>query len=164
MSRILTAGTTPLENYVSLKKYALATGVPPCLYRAGARIAGIAFPVVEGVEFLDPAVQPEVDRIADAYRESVPLIGADAGQYATLTFGQRLRELMARRGITQYRLAQRIGVRQARVSLWLSGTGTPGYDQMEVLCQVLDVPFFVLVGTHREEVEVEVEPSAPTGS
>jgi transcriptional regulator with XRE-family HTH domain len=57
-----------------------------------------------------------------------------------LTWREKLDVAMRDRQLTQYRLAKETGLRQSRISLWLSGTGEPSLEEWGLLCRALDVP------------------------
>jgi len=54
----------------------------------------------------------------------------------TVAFGQRLKAAMKNAGMTQYDLAQRLGVQQITVCRWATGATSPSGRAMDALCEI----------------------------
>lgn len=59
-------------------------------------------------------------------------------------------KLMENRNVTQKELAEYIGVSQATVSNWISGTKTPRMDKIDKICNFFDVSRSRLMGLDEE--------------
>ena len=57
----------------------------------------------------------------------------------TLNFSEILQEIMIEKNLSQTALAEKIGIKQSQVSEWLKGKSKPGYDNLRLLCENLDV-------------------------
>lgn len=55
------------------------------------------------------------------------------------SFGALLTELLEKRGMRQYKLAEEIGIEPANVSKWVNGGGFPERPNYLSMCRVLDV-------------------------
>lgn len=58
-----------------------------------------------------------------------------------------LSNLLYERGITQREFANRMGVSAPTVSAWCSGTKTPRLENIDKMCEILDVSRSYLLGT-----------------
>ena len=63
---------------------------------------------------------------------------------------QRLRELRARHGLTQDRVAKELGVHESAVSRWESGTRFPTGEDLVVLSDLFQVSIDYLLGRPRQ--------------
>ena len=63
---------------------------------------------------------------------------------------KRIQQLRKDAGLSQEQLAERLGVSRQAVGKWESGQGSPGFDRLTGLCEVLDVTMSQLLG---EEVK-----------
>lgn len=61
-------------------------------------------------------------------------------------FNKRLREMRMRRGFTQPKMADSIGVALRSYQCYETGTRTPSYDLLIRIADVLDVPTDYLLG------------------
>jgi transcriptional regulator with XRE-family HTH domain len=66
----------------------------------------------------------------------------------SVTWREKLQQVMDDRGLSQYKLAEATGIRQPRISTWLSGKGEPGLDQWGRMCRALDVPLSTFLPDH----------------
>lgn len=58
-----------------------------------------------------------------------------------------LSNLLYERGITQREFANRMGVSAPTVSAWCSGTKTPRLENIDKMCEILDISRSYLLGT-----------------
>lgn len=69
-------------------------------------------------------------------------------------FAQRLKQAMADRSITMYRLAKELGVHQTTIKNWLDGKGEPHLRQLQQIARILDADIIYLIsGQTSAEVE-----------
>lgn len=59
--------------------------------------------------------------------------------------GERIRRARARRGFTQYTLADRIGVNQSAVARWETGSRKPRYEHLSDIAKALGLSVARLV-------------------
>lgn len=55
-----------------------------------------------------------------------------------MSFGKNIAEFMKLKNMGQTELAQRVGVVQSAVSLWINGKREPDYKTLFKLCEILD--------------------------
>ncbi len=56
-----------------------------------------------------------------------------------MNFIEILEDIMIENGLNQTTLAKAIGVKQSQVSEWLKGKSKPGYDNLKLICEKLDI-------------------------
>lgn len=66
---------------------------------------------------------------------------------------ERLKEAMARKGLTVSKLAIRSGITERMIRYYISGHSDPGRYSLERMCGALDVSADWLVGTENKEEE-----------
>lgn len=64
------------------------------------------------------------------------------------TFQERLKELRKAQNLKQSELAEKLGVSMYTVSVWERGERKPEYDNLDALCDVLNVNLGYLLGTN----------------
>lgn len=64
------------------------------------------------------------------------------------TFQERLKELRKAQNLKQSELAEKLGVSMYTVSVWERGERKPEYDNLDALCEVLNVNLGYLLGTN----------------
>lgn len=70
-----------------------------------------------------------------------------------LSFGDRLRECRAEKGLTQTRLAARLSVTQSTIGKYERGALQPNLEMLVQLCKVLEVSADYLLGLESETGE-----------
>lgn len=70
-----------------------------------------------------------------------------------MTFGERLLEYRNRVGLSQERLAEKIGVTRQTVSKWETNQSTPDFDKIVPLCEVLGITTEELIKGEKNETE-----------
>lgn len=58
-----------------------------------------------------------------------------------------LKKLREKAGISQYKLAELMGVSQSTIGMWESGKNKPEYSNLQKLATIFNVPFDELIGT-----------------
>lgn len=66
-------------------------------------------------------------------------------------FGERMKELRKRRGLTQEELAVRLNVVRQTVSKWEKGLSVPDADMLQKMAEILDTDVSELLGGERRE-------------
>ncbi len=56
-----------------------------------------------------------------------------------MNFIEILEDIMIENSLNQTALANAIGVKQSQVSEWLKGKSKPGYDNLKLICEKLDI-------------------------
>lgn len=67
-----------------------------------------------------------------------------------MNFIEILKEIMIENNLTQTAFAKIIGIKQSQVSEWLKGKSKPGYDNLKLICQKLDISANRLLGLNNE--------------
>ena len=67
-----------------------------------------------------------------------------------MNFIEILKEIMIENNLTQTAFAKIIGIKQSQVSEWLKGKSKPGYDNLKMICQKLDISANRLLGLNNE--------------
>ena len=66
-----------------------------------------------------------------------------------LTFSEILQEIMIEKSLNQSELASKLDIKQSQVSEWLKGKSKPGYDDLKLLCENLNIPAEKVLGIDR---------------
>lgn len=66
-----------------------------------------------------------------------------------LTFSEILQEIMIEKSLNQSELASKLGIKQSQVSEWLKGKSKPGYDNIKLLCENLNISAERVLGIDR---------------
>ncbi len=74
-----------------------------------------------------------------------------------LTIGKVIRELRTKRGMSQEKLAEHMGVAPQSVSKWERGEGYPDITFLIPLAEFFDVPLDVLMGRDEEKTEMRIQ-------
>lgn len=65
-----------------------------------------------------------------------------------MTIGERILELVQKRGMTQKEFSECTGIPQSTMSSWRGKKQNPAMDKLKVICDVLDMdPYFLISGT-----------------
>ncbi|WP_422122289.1 helix-turn-helix domain-containing protein [Planococcus sp. X10-3] len=67
-------------------------------------------------------------------------------------FGQILRYLREHDGLSMLSLGEKLGTSASRIKSWENGDSVPSVKWVVALCEVLDVPYEVLLETEKEEI------------
>jgi len=67
-------------------------------------------------------------------------------------FAERLKELRERRGLSQYKLAELLGVSPSTVAAWEVGRNEPSYDMLRKIADVFEVSVDYLLGKTDEPI------------
>ena len=74
-------------------------------------------------------------------------------------FGERIRELRKERGITNYEMAERLGISRNTLTNWERGTKEPhSVEILEEMAKVLNVPLEILL-VDKKTVNLENNPA-----
>ena len=69
-----------------------------------------------------------------------------------MTIGERILELIRRKGMTQKEFSLRTGISQSTISEWRTKRLNPGSDKIMVICDVLEVdPYYLVSGTEGQK-------------
>lgn len=63
-----------------------------------------------------------------------------------IKLAERLKELMQEKGVNQKQLSEKIGIKQGRISKWLSGENYPSLENLWKLADYFDVSLDILTG------------------
>ena len=74
-----------------------------------------------------------------------------------MTLGERLLECRTNIGMSQERLAEKIGVSRQTISKWETNQSTPEFDKILPLCEVLGITTEELIKGEKEEKNAELE-------
>lgn len=75
------------------------------------------------------------------------------------SFGERIRELRKERGITNYEMAERLGISRNTLTNWERGEKEPhSVEILEEMAKVLNVPLEILL-VDEKEVNIENNPA-----
>lgn len=75
------------------------------------------------------------------------------------SFGERIRELRKERGITNYEMAERLGISRNTLTNWERGEKEPhSVEILEEMAKVLNVPLEILL-VEEKEVNLENNPA-----
>ena len=78
-------------------------------------------------------------------------------------FSLELKKQREKRGLSQYKLAQQLGVSQATVGMWESGKRDPSFPVLRTICEFFGVSADQFLGLPTAEVqERSVQPVLPT--
>lgn len=66
-----------------------------------------------------------------------------------LTFPEILQEIMIEKSLNQVQLAQLLNIKQSQISEWLKGKSKPGYDNIKLICETLNVSADRILGLDR---------------
>ena len=67
-----------------------------------------------------------------------------------MEFTKILKDIMDEKNLNQTQIAQKIGIKQAQISEWLSGKAKPGYDTLKNMAINLDLSANYLLGLEDE--------------
>lgn len=56
-----------------------------------------------------------------------------------LSFPEILQEIMIEKSLNQVQLAQLLKIKQSQISEWLKGKSKPGYDNIKLICETLNI-------------------------
>lgn len=74
-----------------------------------------------------------------------------------MTFGERLLEYRNREGLSQEKLAEKVGVTRQTVSKWETNQSVPDFDKIIPLCEALEISTEELIKGEKEEKNAELE-------
>ena len=74
-----------------------------------------------------------------------------------MTFGERLLEYRNRKGLSQEKLAEKVGVTRQTVSKWETNQSVPDFDKIIPLCETLGISTEELIKGEKEEKNAELE-------
>lgn len=74
-----------------------------------------------------------------------------------ITFGERLLEYRNREGLSQEKLAEKVGVTRQTVSKWETNQSVPDFDKIIPLCEALEISTEELIKGEKEEKNAELE-------
>ena len=74
-----------------------------------------------------------------------------------MTFGERLLEYRNREGLSQEKLAEKVGVTRQTVSKWETNQSVPDFDKIIPLCEALGISTEELIKGEKEEKNTELE-------
>lgn len=66
-----------------------------------------------------------------------------------LTFPEILQEIMIEKSLNQVQLAQLLNIKQSQISEWLKGKSKPGYDNIKLICETLNISADRILGLDR---------------
>lgn len=66
-----------------------------------------------------------------------------------LTFPEILQEIMIEKSLNQVQLAQLLSIKQSQISEWLKGKSKPGYDNIKLICETLNISADRILGLDR---------------
>ena len=73
-----------------------------------------------------------------------------------MTIGERVKELIVERGMTQKQFSERTGIPQSTISDWKSKKLNPASDKIAIICEVLEIdPSLLLSGSSGIKYESE---------
>lgn len=73
-----------------------------------------------------------------------------------MTLGERLLEYRNRVGLSQEKLAEKVGVTRQTVSKWETNQSTPDFDKIIPLCEILDITTEELIKGKKKEKNVKL--------
>ena len=74
-----------------------------------------------------------------------------------MTFGERLLEYRTHEGLSQEKLAEKVGVTRQTVSKWETNQSVPDFDKIIPLCEALRISTGELIKGEKEEKNAELE-------
>ena len=74
-----------------------------------------------------------------------------------MTFGERLLEYRTHEGLSQEKLAEKVGVTRQTVSKWETNQSVPDFDKIIPLCEALGISTEELIKGEKEEKNAELE-------
>ena len=74
-----------------------------------------------------------------------------------MTFGERLLEYRTHEGLSQEKLAEKVGVTRQTVSKWETNQSVPDFDKIIPLCEALGISTEELIKGKKEEKNAELE-------
>ena len=74
-----------------------------------------------------------------------------------MTFGERLLEYRNCKGLSQEKLAEKVGVTRQTVSKWETNQSVPDFDKILPLCEALGLTTEELITGEKEEKNAEIE-------
>ena len=66
-----------------------------------------------------------------------------------LTFPEILQKIMIEKSLNQVQLAQLLNIKQSQISEWLKGKSKPGYDNIKLICETLNISADRILGLDR---------------
>ncbi len=73
-----------------------------------------------------------------------------------MTFGERLLEYRNRVGLSQEKLAEKVGVTRQTISKWETNQSTPDFDKIIPLCEILGITTEELIKGEKKEKDVKL--------
>lgn len=74
-----------------------------------------------------------------------------------MTLGERLLEYRNSVGLSQEKLAEKIGITRQTISKWETNQSTPDFDKIIPLCEVLGITTEELIKGEKEEKNLKLE-------
>ncbi|MFS1511719.1 helix-turn-helix domain-containing protein [Chengkuizengella sp. SCS-71B] len=73
-----------------------------------------------------------------------------------MKLGQRLKNLRNKRGLSQYEVAEKLGIQRGRYNSWENNIAKPRFDMLEKLCDFFKVDINEIVGNEPVEHHIQV--------
>lgn len=71
-----------------------------------------------------------------------------------MTLGQSLKSLRKKKGLSQYEVADKLGIKRGRYNSWENDIAKPRFDMLDKICEFFNIPMNELIGHSEDKLYV----------